>query len=258
LAWGDIKYAIPMVLTHTQYIDIRKDFDGPMANLIKVIRESLCLDTTIIPHENHAQTLENDAKVDLESAYDFAYQIQKNQDWPITSLGTLVEIVRAKAYSDGAAQTKGVYPAYGASGIVRYIDEYQYDGNFLLLHASGPNLLTRNSPIIYRVSGKFAVDKSLHVLQTPDTVVADYVLHYIGTLNLSKYVTGFSVPRLNIQTLLEIPIPVPPIDAQLQIVAVANKQMEILEQARNAIQLQLDTIDTLQDVLLRRTIQGDL
>ena len=46
----------------------------------------------------------------------------------------------------------GEYPYYGASGIVDYVNDYIFDGDYLLVSEDGANLLARNTPIAFSIS----------------------------------------------------------------------------------------------------------
>ena len=48
----------------------------------------------------------------------------------------------------------GEYPYYGASGIVDYVKDYIFDGDYLLVSEDGANLLARSTPIAFSISGK--------------------------------------------------------------------------------------------------------
>ena len=41
---------------------------------------------------------------------------------------------------------KGGYPYYGASGIIDYVDDYLFDGDYVLISEDGENLKTRQTP----------------------------------------------------------------------------------------------------------------
>ena len=47
----------------------------------------------------------------------------------------------------------GQYPYYGASGIIDYVKDYIFDGEYILLGEDGANILDRSSPLAFRVSG---------------------------------------------------------------------------------------------------------
>ena len=47
---------------------------------------------------------------------------------------------------------KGEYPYYGASGIVDYVKDYIFDGDYLLISEDGANLVARKTPIAFSIS----------------------------------------------------------------------------------------------------------
>ena len=59
----------------------------------------------------------------------------------------------------------GEIPYYGASGIVDYVKDYIFDGDFLLISEDGANLIARNTPIAFSISGKSWVNNHAHVLK---------------------------------------------------------------------------------------------
>jgi type I restriction enzyme S subunit len=62
-------------------------------------------------------------------------------------------------------QKKGVYPYYGAASIFDYIDEYIFDGKYLLMGEDGTVITTKGTPSIQFVNGKFWVNNHSHVLR---------------------------------------------------------------------------------------------
>ena len=68
----------------------------------------------------------------------------------------------------------GQYPYYGASGIIDDIDEFLFDGDFLLIAEDGANLLSRSTPIAFKASGRFWVNNYAHVVQTRDEIPLMY------------------------------------------------------------------------------------
>ena len=69
---------------------------------------------------------------------------------------------------------QGEYPYYGASGIVDYIDNYIFDGKFLLISEDGENLRTRNTPIAFQAQGRFWVNNHAHILAEKEEGILDY------------------------------------------------------------------------------------
>ena len=103
----------------------------------------------------------------------------------------------------------GIYPYYGASGVVDYVDDYIFDGVYLLISEDGANLITRNAPIAFSITGKNWVNNHAHVLKFEDNVTQKYVEHYINMIDVSKYISGGAQPKLNQDNLNKIRIPIP-------------------------------------------------
>lgn len=120
-------------------------------------------------------------------------------------------------------RTHGSYPYYGASGIVDYVEGYIYDGDYLLISEDGANLLARNTPIAFSISGKNWVNNHAHVLRFEHGSTQKYVEYYINMIDVSKYVSGGAQPKLNQENLNKIEIPIPPLELQERIVAILDK-----------------------------------
>lgn len=104
---------------------------------------------------------------------------------------------------------KGIYPYYGASGIVDYVKDYIFDGNFLLVSEDGANLLARVTPIAFSISGKNWVNNHAHVLKFHDLYMQKYVEFYLNFLDLQSVISGAAQPKLTKNSLDKIKIPVP-------------------------------------------------
>jgi len=113
-----------------------------------------------------------------------------------------------KAVTKGKRET-GNYPYYGASGIVDYVSDYIFDGDYLLVSEDGANLLARNTPIAFSISGKNWVNNHAHVLKFDTYELRRYVEIYLNSIDLSKYISGGAQPKLNKENLNKINIPIP-------------------------------------------------
>ena len=117
----------------------------------------------------------------------------------------------------------GDYPYYGASGIVDYVDNYIFDGDFLLVSEDGANLVARKTPIAFSISGKNWVNNHAHVLKFNTNIERKFVEYYLNNLDISEYVSGAAQPKLNQANLNRIEIPLPPLSVQSRIVEILDK-----------------------------------
>lgn len=120
-------------------------------------------------------------------------------------------------------RTSGEYPYYGASGIVDYVSDYIFDGDYLLVSEDGANLLARSTPIAFSISGKTWVNNHAHVLKFDSYALRRYVEIYLNSIDLSKYISGGAQPKLNQDNLNKIPIPVPGADRVKYIVEILDR-----------------------------------
>lgn len=122
-----------------------------------------------------------------------------------------------------SAREAGEYPYYGASGIVDYVSNYIFDGDYLLISEDGANLAARVTPIAFSASGKMWVNNHAHVLEFNSYVERKFVEYYLNMINLSSYISEGAQPKLNQANLNKIPIPNPSITEQARIVTILDK-----------------------------------
>ena len=117
----------------------------------------------------------------------------------------------------------GDIPYYGASGIVDYVKDYIFDGDYLLVSEDGANLLARSTPIAFSITGKTWVNNHAHVLRFKEYATRRYVEMYLNSIDLSFYITGAAQPKLNQKNLNRIEIPLPPLEEQKRIVTLLDR-----------------------------------
>lgn len=106
-------------------------------------------------------------------------------------------------------RTAGIYPYYGASGIVDYVDDYLFDEDLLCISEDGANLLMRTYPIAFPISGKVWVNNHAHVLRFESLTTQRYVEYFFTGLKLDDYITGAAQPKLTQKALNSIVIKIP-------------------------------------------------
>ena len=120
-------------------------------------------------------------------------------------------------------RTSGKIPYYGASGIVDYVKDYIFDGDFLLISEDGANLLARNTPIAFSASGKIWVNNHAHILKFETYEERRFIEFYLNKIDLTPYISGAAQPKLNKKNLNSIKFPIPSIPEQQRIVSILDK-----------------------------------
>ena len=112
---------------------------------------------------------------------------------------------------------KGVYPYYGAQGIIDSIDDYIFDGQYLLVAEDGENLKSKKENIVNIAKGKFWVNNHAHIIQNNDLSDFLYLYYILNNIDIASYITGSAQPKLNQANLNSIEIPLPPLVVQRKI-----------------------------------------
>ncbi|CYU72985.1 restriction endonuclease subunit S [Streptococcus suis] len=120
------------------------------------------------------------------------------------------------------SRSSGIYPYYGASGIVDYVDDYIFDGDYLLVSEDGANLIARKTPIAFSVTGKSWINNHAHVLKFESDIDRKYVSYYLNHIDLTPYISGAAQPKLNQQNLNSIKLAYPKQEVRNKIVQVLD------------------------------------
>ena len=105
----------------------------------------------------------------------------------------------------------GPYPYYGASGVVDHVDNYLFDGEYLLIAEDGENLRTRNTPVAFLAREKFWVNNHAHVVRGNHEADTRFLMYALSSADISGYLTGSTMPKLTQGNMNRIPLLTPPL-----------------------------------------------
>src|SRR3989344_4720915 len=130
------------------------------------------------------------------------------------------------------ARTPGPYPYYGATGVQDHVSEYLFDEDLILVGEDGARWGAGDNSA-YKISGKTWVNNHAHVLRPHRNIVLDdWIIYFLNISDLSDYITGSTVKKLNQEKLRAIEIPLPPIAEQRKIVARLEKVLGKVKEAK--------------------------
>ena len=141
----------------------------------------------------------------------------------------------------------GIYPYYGASGIVDWINDYIFDEDILLVSEDGANLLMRSTPIAFSVSGKSWVNNHAHVVRFHDFATQKFIEVYFSLIDISEYITGTAQPKLNQAKLNAMLFCWPPLALQNQFAAFVER----VDQQKQTVQQSLDKLELMKKALMQ-------
>ncbi|MBP1908443.1 restriction endonuclease subunit S [Methanolobus bombayensis] len=181
--------------------------------------------------------------------------------WTYAAFKSIVNNLDGKRIPLKSADRKkrqGSYPYYGASGIIDYIDDYIFEGKFLLISEDGANLVARNTPIAFIAEGQFWVNNHAHIVQTIDNIPLEYLEIFFNGFDLQHYITGSAQPKLTQGSLNKIQIPLPSLPEQIEIV----RRVEVLFAFADSIEAKVaaarEKSDQLRQSILAKAFSGEL
>jgi type I restriction enzyme, S subunit len=152
----------------------------------------------------------------------------------------------------------GAYPYYGASGIIDDIDDFLFDGDYLLIAEDGANLLSRSTPIAFQAHGKFWVNNHAHVVQPVSAMLMRYLELFLNGRDLTRFISGTAQPKLTQANLDQLPVPLCSLPEQQEIVRLLDEQFEVIERNEREIDGALRKSEALRQAILQKAFTGRL
>ena len=151
------------------------------------------------------------------------------KDWEYKKLGEVCDILDSQRKPvTKKDRKKGIYPYYGATGIQDFVDNYIFDGRYVLVGEDGAKW-SANEKCAYIIEGKTWINNHAHVLSTKNMVIDSFLTYYLNFSDLDSYISGAIIRKLTQSSLKSIPIPLPPKPTQLAIVAELDKINELIQ-----------------------------
>ena len=150
------------------------------------------------------------------------------ETYKLSDLCVILDAKRKPLSALQRAKKQGIYPYYGAQGIIDHLDDYLLDGEYLLVAEDGANLETRNQPIANIAKGKIWVNNHAHVLGSNGKCPLNLLGFILNNMNISPYVTGCAQPKLNQENLRNMEIELPShIDSIASILSSLDRKIEL-------------------------------
>ena len=179
----------------------------------------------------------------------FGDPVTNPMEWELHRFDSLCENLDYRRQPITASEREaGIYPYYGASGVVDYVADYLFDEDILLISEDGANLLMRSTPIAFSVSGKVWVNNHAHVVKFEKMSMQKYIEVFFSLIDVSDHITGSAQPKLNQAKLNAMMFPVPSderLDAFLQFVEQTDK-------SKLTVQQSLDKLELLKKALMQK------
>ena len=151
---------------------------------------------------------------------------------------------------------QGTFRYYGAQGVIDHVDDYIFDGTYLLIAEDGENLKSKKQNIAQVVDGQFWVNNHAHIVQGNEQCDTRFLCYLINSMDLSGYVTGSAQPKLSQANLNAVTLSLPTLAEQKRIVEylyMLDQKIDVNRQINDNLEQQALAI--FQQKLL---IEGDL
>ena len=178
-------------------------------------------------------------------------------DW---HLGTVSEIIklhdskRIPLSSRERAELNKIYPYYGASSVMDYVDRYLFDGIYLLLGEDGTVVDRQGFPILQYVEGKFWVNNHAHVITGKNGFSVELLYLLFSLTNLQSIVTGAVQPKISQANLKKVPIIIP---SKAELKTFDESIQPFFSEIRN-LRAENDRLASVRDKLLPHLMSGEL
>ena len=190
----------------------------------------------------------------------FPYSVQDDlpDGWRIGTVGEIIEIHDSKRIplsgADRAKMEKKIYPYYGAASLMDFVDNYIFDGNYLLLGEDGTVVDDAGYPILQYVWGQFWVNNHAHILtgRLGYDVESLYIL--FKQTPVKSIVTGAVQPKISQANLRSIQVVIPPEHTLREY----NDLVEPLFSLFRANEEECKTLTALRDTLLPKLMSGEI
>ena len=140
---------------------------------------------------------------------------------------------------------QGTFRYYGAQGVIDHVDDYIFDGTYLLIAEDGENLKSKKQNIAQVVDGQFWVNNHAHIVQGNEQCDTRFLCYLINSMDLSGYVTGSAQPKLSQANLNAVTLSLPTLAEQKRIVEylyMLDQKIDVNRQINDNLQQQAAAI----------------
>ena len=149
-------------------------------------------------------------------------------------------------------QMAKLYPYYGATSIMDYVDSYIFDGTYLLMGEDGSVMTEDGYPFLQYVTGKFWPNNHAHVLQGNNGFSTEMLHCALLRKVIKSSVTGAVQAKISQANMRKILFPCP----SSVILKAFDSQLQTLYCQKRCIEAQNANLASLRDSMLPQLMSG--
>ena len=181
------------------------------------------------------------------------------EDWEETTLGEVIEIfdnlrVPLSKMQRNKMKDGNLYPYYGAATIMDYVNDFIFDGEYILLGEDGTVRTNEGYPVLQYATDKFWVNNHTHVLKAKAPYNNFFIWNYLTKKSIDRIITGAVQPKINQGNLKSLEFPIFPPELVKEYIEITNSQFNKI----NKNKLQIKTLEKLRDTLLPKLMSGEV
>lgn len=186
-----------------------------------------------------------------------------NTNWKYLPLSKAAEIcdnlrkpINSKERNERIAgkSVSELFPYYGATGQVGYIDDYITDGEYVLLGEDGAPFLSAFAEKAYIINGKTWVNNHAHILKSHTS--NKFLCYYLNSFNFKGYVSGTTRLKLTQASMKQIMVPVPPLEDQQRIVTRIEELFSQLDSGVETLKKTKEQLKVYRQAVLKEAFEG--
>ena len=242
--FANIEVAIPDIETQQRVAKMLADIDDKVENNQR-INNNL---------ELQAKALYKDWFFDFSP---FSTEGNLPDGWHLGTVGDIIQLHDSKRVPlSGSERDKmeKIYPYYGATSLMDYVDNYLFDGIYLLLGEDGTVVDRLGFPILQYVYGQFWVNNHAHIITGKEGFSVEELYLFFSLTNIKSIVTGAVQQKVSQQNLKKVPAIIP---SEQALSAFDEIIQPIFAQIRN-LRDENANLSQLRDTLLPKLMSGEL
>lgn len=216
------------------------------------------IDRKMVVNKQQNDNLLQQAQTLFADAFPYTPDDELPVGWRKGTVGDIVDIHDSKRIPLSGAQrdkmTKRTYPYYGAASLMDYVDDYIFDGTYLLLGEDGTVVDDAGYPILQYVWGQFWVNNHAHILTGKNGFSVESLMLLFKRTPVKSIVTGAVQPKISQANLRSIPVVIPAADVLAEFNLLIAPMFDQIRQNTD----QNKALAQLRDALLPKLMSGEI
>lgn len=227
------------------------DTQRKVASVLKSIDDRITLNSEINKNLfDQAQALFKARFIDIDHS-------DLPSDWHLGTVEEIIELHDSKRIPLSGPDRQKMekkYPYYGATSLMDYVDNYIFDGIYLLLGEDGTVVDAKGFPILQYIYGQFWVNNHAHILTGKSGYSVEELYLFFSLTNIKNIVTGAVQQKISQQNLKKVSAIVPSAEALKEFDDIIQPMFDQIRNLRD----ENASLSTLRDTLLPRLMSGEL